>query len=190
MENFFQKDIEHCIEVLQNGGVILYPTDTVWGLGCDATNADAVKKIYSIKKRSDTKSMIVLATSENDISNYVEEVEQRLLQYLKTTEKPTTVIHKNAKGLAENLVAADGSIAIRIGREVFCNELLNAFGKPIVSTSANLSGQPTPSFFKEIDSQIIHSVDYVVSYRQDDETPHQPSSIIKWIDGEIVVLRK
>lgn len=187
----FSNDLEQCIKVLLNGGVILYPTDTVWGLGCDATNAAAVNKIYKIKKRVDNKSMIVLMAEERDIIKYVAQPDLNVFDYLQETEKPTTVIYDGAIGMASKLIADDGSIAIRLVKDEFCRHLIKRLRKPLVSTSANISGEPAPPNFKKIDPAIISAVDYVVEYRQDDEVPREPSSLIKWNDdGTFTVLRK
>lgn len=169
--------------------MLLYPTDTVWGLGCDATNAEAVSKIYNIKKRSDSKAMIVLVTGEREVMQYTASVDLSLFDYLETTGRPTTVIYEHGIGFAENLTAADGSIAIRICRDEFCRALIKRFGKPIVSTSANISGTATPAHFNAITEEIKKQVDFVTAYRREDETPHQPSSIIRWKNGEVEVIR-
>ncbi len=174
---------------MNQGGTILYPTDTVWGLGCDATRADAVEKVYRLKERADSKALIVLVAGEREIMKYTAEADLSLFDYLKSAQKPTTVIYDQGIGFAENLTAQDGSIAIRICRDEFCRSLLKRFGKPIVSTSANISGAPTPVNFKSVSNQIRSGVDYVVSYRQDDETSHQSSSIIRWKNGEAIIIR-
>jgi L-threonylcarbamoyladenylate synthase len=187
----FQPDIDQCLQVLNNGGVILYPTDTIWGLGCDATNPKAVEKIYAIKQRPPAKSLIILLADERDILQYVANPDLRVFDYLKTTQKPTTVIYENAVGLADNLVPEDQTIAIRLVKEPFCRHLIKRLRKPLVSTSANISGQPSPAFFKDVTSQIKQTVDYIVQYRQTDETPAEPSAVIKWNkDGTITTLRK
>lgn len=175
--------------MLQNGGVVLYPTDTVWGLGCDATNEGAVKKIYQIKKRDDSKALIVLAASEREVLKHTASVDLALFDYLNETTRPTTVIYENAIGFAENLVAGDGSIAIRIVKDNFCRALIKRLGRPLVSTSANISGEPAPASFKSIANTIKKAVDYTVQYRQEDETPHQASSIIRWHNGSIEKIR-
>ena len=185
-----ENDIVNCLDVLKRGGLILYPSDTVWGIGCDATNELAVQKIYQLKKRSDNKSMIVLVADERDILHYVAAPDLSVFDYLEETKKPTTVIYENALGLAENLVAKDGSVGIRICNDIFCKALIKRFRKPIVSTSANISDQPTPKIFKEISEEIKSGVDHIVKYRQDDEKISQPSSVIRWNDkGEIEILR-
>lgn len=185
----FNADIEQCLAVLQEGGTILYPTDTVWGLGCDATNAEAVNKIYRIKQRPDEKALIVLAADERTVMQHVAAADLAVFDYLQQASKPTTVIYDGAIGLADNLVAKDGSVAMRICNEIFCKHLLKRFRKPLVSTSANISGQPVARTFGEIAKEIIVSVDYVVKYRQEDDTIAEPSSIIKWENGNVVVLR-
>lgn len=185
----FEEDIKKCIEVLQAGGTILYPTDTVWGIGCDATNVDAVKKVYELKKRDDSKALIVLVAGERDVMQYTAAVDLSLFDYLDSATRPTTVIYEHGLGFAENLVAADGSIAIRICNEAFCKALIKRFGKPIVSTSANISGEPAAPFFASISDTIKTGVDYIVQYRQDDNEPTQPSSIIRWKDGKVEIIR-
>jgi len=186
----FIPDIDHCLQVLKRGGLILYPTDTVWGIGCDATNADAVQKIFSLKKRPGKKSMIVLLADSRDILKYVSQPDPRIFEYLEKVEKPTTVIYEGAIGLAENLIADDGTVGIRVVHEPFCRQLIKRFRKPIVSTSANISGQPAPRYFDEIDDEIFSETDYTVCYRQHDKTLQQPSVIIKWNkDGTATVIR-
>jgi len=185
----FGPDMERCLQVLKNGGTILYPTDTIWGIGCDATNPDAVKKIYDLKKRPDEKSLIVLVADEGDILKHVTQLDLQIFDYLKTVQKPTTVIYDGAIGLADNLVASDGSIAIRICREKFCLHLLRRFKRPIVSTSANISGHAYPRNFFDIPAEIKGKVDYAVNYRQGDKSTGEPSALIKWKRGEAIVLR-
>lgn len=188
MVNFI-KDIEQSLKVLNRGGLILYPTDTVWGIGCDATNAQAVSKIYKLKQRPDEKAMITLVADEKDVMQYVAAVDLSVFDYLDRVTKPTTVIYEGAIGLADNLIGADGTVAIRICKEEFCKYLLKRFRKPIVSTSANISGQPAAKVFSQITTEIISGVDYVVQYRQQDETIAEPSSVIRWKDGEVKVIR-
>lgn len=185
----FEKDIDKCLDTLTKGGLILYPTDTVWGIGCDATNEKAVEKIYQLKRRSDEKAMIVLVADERDIMQHVAAPDLSLFDYLDKTTKPTTVVYDGALGFAENLIAKDGSIAIRICNDEFCRQLIKRFRKPIVSTSANISGMPAPKMFKEITDEIKKGVDHVVQFKQLDETPAQPSSLIKWNNGEVTILR-
>ena len=186
----FENDIKNCVEILNAGGTILYPTDTVWGIGCDATNPDAVKKVYALKKRDDSKALIVLAANERDVMQHTAAVDLSLFDYLDTTTKPTTVIYEHGLGFADNLLADDGSIAIRICNEDFCKALIKRFGKPIVSTSANISGEPAAPNFSSISEAIKNGVDYIVQHRQDDNEPSQPSAIIRWKDGAVDVIRK
>ncbi|MEP6746081.1 MAG: L-threonylcarbamoyladenylate synthase [Bacteroidota bacterium] len=185
----FSGDVERCLEVLHAGGVILYPTDTVWGLGCDATNEAAVEKIFNIKQRSESKSLIILLADERDVLQYVAAPDLQVFDYLDTVTKPTTIIYEGIIGLAENLLAADGSAGIRIVKESFCKHLIKRFRKPVVSTSANISGEITPSDFSSIHSNIKSSVDYVVQYRQQDNRPATPSAVVKWNGGNVVVIR-
>ncbi|MBL7731552.1 MAG: threonylcarbamoyl-AMP synthase [Chitinophagaceae bacterium] len=185
----FEQDILHCLEVLKNGGLILYPTDTVWGIGCDATNPEAVERVYQLKQRPDSKAMIVLVADERDILQYVAAPDMEVFDYLDQVSRPTTVIYEGAIGFAENLVAADGSIAIRICKEEFCRHLIKRFRKPIVSTSANLSGQPAAKNFGEISDDIRKGVGYIVTHRQDYTRPASPSQLIKWENGKLVILR-
>lgn len=185
----FEKDIEQCLKVLQDGGLILYPTDTVWGIGCDATNAAAVEKIYQLKKRPDEKAMIVLVADEREVLQYVAAPDLAVFDHLQQTTKPTTVIYEGAIGLADNLIAPDGSIAIRICGEEFCRHLIKRFRKPIVSTSANISGEAVARLFTEITDEIKNGVDYVVQYRQNDIVYGEPSSVIRWENGSVLFLR-
>ncbi len=185
----FVTDIENCLHVLHRGGIILYPTDTVWGLGCDATNEDAVNRIYQIKKRDDSKALIVLVASEREVLRYTAGVDLSLFDYLSEAPVPTTVIYENAIGFAQNLVAEDGSIAIRICRDAFCKTLIKRLGRPLVSTSANISGIPTPTQFDQISNEIKKAVDYMVLFRQNDKVHHQASSIIRWTNGVIEKIR-
>ncbi len=187
-----QNDINNALEVLRKGGVILYPTDTVWGLGCDATNANAVKRIYEIKKRADNKSMILLSDSVNRLFSYVENIPELAEQLIELSDKPLTIILEGAKNLAENVInKEDKSVGFRVVNDEFCQKLIFQFRKPIVSTSANISGEPTPTIFDEISDEIKNSVDYVVEYRQDDTLKAKPSGIIKLSnDNSIVVIRE
>jgi L-threonylcarbamoyladenylate synthase len=185
----FENDIEESLKILNNGGLILYPTDTVWGIGCDATNEQAVKKVYDLKKRSDTKSMIVLLASEGDILKHVAAPDPGIFDFLDHQTKPTTVIFGGALHFAENLMATDGTIGIRVVKDEFCRHLIKRFRKPLVSTSANLSGFPTPGNFKSIDDVIKSGVDYVVKWRQTDISEASPSKIVAWNNGQPMVLR-
>jgi len=185
------EDIKAALEVLQKGGVILYPTDTIWGIGCDACNEGAVKKVYTIKNRVDSKSMLVLMENLALIERYVTEVPDIAYDLIELTDKPLTIIFDGAKSLAKNLIAEDGSVGIRITAEKFSSELIRRFRRPIVSTSANLSGKPSPACFDEIDLEIIDAVDYVVKYRQDDRQKAVQSSIMKLSrGGEIKIIRE
>ncbi len=186
----YEEDIQSCLSTLQKGGLILYPTDTVWGIGCDATNEEAVAKIFALKNRVDTKAMIILLEDEALLSQYVVDNNVQIFDYIKGIHKPTTVIYQQAKNLAKNLVAADGSVAIRITKDAFCKDLMKDFGKPIVSTSANISGYPTPLCFADISLDIKEGVDYVVKHRQDETNLQMPSSIVKWdADGNLIIIR-
>lgn len=173
------EDIVEAIKVLHAGGVILYPTDTVWGIGCDATNEDAVRKVYAIKQRIDSKALLVLVDSPVKVDFYVSDVPDIAWDLVEMSEKPLTIIYSNARNLAPNLIAEDGSIGIRITKEEFSKKLCERFRKAIVSTSANMSGQPTPANFEEISDEIISAVDYVVKYRQNDPSKPKPSGIIR-----------
>jgi len=176
---------------MRAGGVILYPTDTVWGIGCDATNPEAVRRVYEIKRREDSKSMLVLVDSDAKVSLYVKEVPAVAWDLIELSVKPLTIIYDGAKNLAENLVAPDGSIGIRVTSEEFSKQLCYRFRKAIVSTSANISGEPTPKSFSAISEEIKSAVDYVVSYRQREKGSAQPSSIIKMdVKGNIQIIRE
>lgn len=186
-----QNDIIKALEVLKNGGVILYPTDTIWGLGCDATNEKAVSRIFEIKKRADQKSMLILLDNENKIPSYIKEMPEIAWDLIEFSDKPLTIIYPGAKNLAKNLIAEDGSIGIRISKDEFNRKLIERFRKPIVSTSANISGESSPQHFDEISYDIISSVDYIVQWRQNDLTKSKPSSIIKLgVKGEIEIIRE
>lgn len=186
-----KEEIEKALKVLKEGGIILYPTDTIWGIGCDACNPDAVDKIFKLKGRSETKSMIVLLDTENKLPSYVREVPEIAYDLIEYAENPLTIIYSGAKNLAPNTIGKDGSIGIRITRGDFSKQLIQRFKKPIISTSANLSGQPSPANFHEISDEIIEGVDLVVEWRQDDVSIKRPSTIMKLEpDGRFVFLRK
>ena len=190
-----EEDIKKAVEVLRKGGVILYPTDTVWGIGCDATNAEAVKRVYDIKQRDDSKAMICLVDSDARLQRYVRngpDVAWQLIDSLKDGDvKPTTIILDGAINLAENLIADDGSIALRITQEPFSKELCYRFQKALVSTSANISGEPAAQNYCDIDPRIIEQVDYVCWSRRQEHKPHTPSSIIRLREnGEVEIIRK
>ena len=186
-----EEDIKQAVAVLRQGGVILYPTDTVWGIGCDATNAEAVKRVYDIKQRDDSKALICLVDSDNRLQRYVRNVPDVAWQLIDCCDRPTTLILDGAVNLAPNLIADDGSIGIRITQEPFSHELCYRFQKAIVSTSANISGQPAAQNYRDIDPQIVEQVDYVCWSRRQEHQPHKPSSIIKLGQGgEITIIRK
>ena len=194
-----KEDLQEALRVLRSGGVIVYPTDTVWGIGCDATNTEAVKKIYALKQREDSKSMLVLLDSAAKLDYYVDVpeaaemllgVESQKSKEESESSKPMTIIYPEARNLAANLIAEDGSVGIRITSEPFSKALCAQLRHPIVSTSANISGHPTAHFFHEIEEEILEGADYVCLFRRDDETPHEPSSIIKIdSDGSFKVIR-
>ena len=186
-----EQDIKNAIEAMRKGGVILYPTDTVWGIGCDATNAEAVKRVYEIKQRDDSKALICLVDSDARLQRYVRNVPDVAWQLIDCVEKPTTLILDGAVNLAPNLIAEDGSIGMRITKEAFSHELCFRFQKAIVSTSANISGEPAAQNYRDIDPRILEQVDYVCWTRRQEHQPHQPSSIIKLsADGQVVIIRK
>ena len=185
------EDIKNAVAVLKQGGIILYPTDTVWGIGCDATNPEAVEKVYRIKQRDDSKAMICLVDSDARLQRYVRNVPKVAWDLLDLATKPTTIILDNAVNLAHNLIAQDGTIALRITREPFSKELCFRFQKALVSTSANISGEPTAAKFSDISPEIIDAVDYVCQSRRQEHKPHTPSSIIKLSeDGQVKIIRK
>jgi L-threonylcarbamoyladenylate synthase len=185
------EDINVAVQVLKKGGVILYPTDTIWGMGCDATNPDAVSKIYAIKQRSDTKSLLVLLDDSSGLDRYLQEVPEIAWDLIDLSDEPLTIIYPGAKNLAKNLVSPDGTIGIRVVRDEFCRNLIRQFRKPIVSTSANISGKSWPENFDAIDPALLQRVDYTVKWRQEDHTKGKPSAIIKvGIKGEIEIIRK
>ncbi|MDD2326769.1 MAG: L-threonylcarbamoyladenylate synthase [bacterium] len=186
-----QEDIRKACEVLRNGGIILYPTDTIWGIGCDATNEEAVRKIYELKQRDNNKSMLVLLDNPVKLQHYVSDVPEIAWDLIELTEKPLTIIYEGARNLAPSLIAADGSIGIRITGELFSRELCKQFRKPIVSTSANISGTPAPSRFQQISGEIREKVDYVVTCRQKEQSETESSSIIRLgRNGTIQIIRK
>ena len=185
-----EDDIKKACEIMEKGRIILYPTDTIWGIGCDATNEDAVKRVYEIKKRIDSKALIVLVDKPVKVEFYVREVPEIAWDLIDVADKPLTIVYPNARNLATNVLADDGSVGIRITQETFSRKLCERFRKAIVSTSANISGQPAPTNFNEISDEIKQAVDYVVTYRQDDPYQPSPSSVI-WIGegGVIKILR-
>lgn len=186
----FQHDIDVCLEILAKGGLILYPTDTIWGIGCDATNETAIEKIFALKQRREHKPMVVLVAEERDILQYVTQPDLQVFDYIKGVSKPITVIYEAGVGLANTVLGEDGSVAIRISSDSFCKHLIKRFRKPLVSTSANLSGYPAPPSFQDIDPLIKEGVDYVVRYRQADESYYKPSSVVRWDkNGELIIIR-
>jgi L-threonylcarbamoyladenylate synthase len=183
-------EVNNTIKILIEGGVILYPTDTIWGIGCDATNDEAVKKIFRIKAREDSKSLIILVDSDTMLARYVKEIPAIAFELIDVSDKPLTIIYPGAKNISPFIPAEDGSVGIRICNEPFCNELIRRFRKPIVSTSANLSGIASPTCFEDIDEKIIQAVDYVVDYRREDRQKKNPSSVIKIeASGVIKIIR-
>jgi len=205
-KRYDKADLQEALRVLRSGGIIVYPTDTVWGIGCDATNAEAVKRIYALKQREDSKSMLVLLDSPAKLPYYVGEIPEtawmllgvqntdrfadRTQTELQDEEKPMTIIYPHARNMAKNLIAEDGSIGIRITNEPFSKALCEQLRHPIVSTSANISGHPAAPFYAEIEEEILKGADYVCQFRRDDDCPHEPSSIIKINeDGSFKIIR-
>lgn len=186
-----KEDLSQALDTLRNGGLILYPTDTIWGIGCDATNEEAVRKVYALKGRDSTKSMIILLHNDNQLTSYVREIPEVAYELIEYSSKPLTIVYSNAKNLAPNVIAEDGSIGIRIVNHPFCEQLLQRFRKPIVSTSANISGDRSPANFDEISQEIINGVDYVVQYGQDITVDGKSSTVMK-LDpsGKFEFLRK
>lgn len=186
-----REEINKSLQILKDGGVILYPTDTVWGLGCDATNEEAVAKVNEIKGRSADKSLIVLLENDNKLQSYVTEIPDVAYELIEYAENPMTIIFAGAKNLAKNVINADGSVGIRVVKHDFCEQLLQRFRKPIVSTSANISGEPTPQFFDEISEEIKEAVDYVVDFEQEIRVVKKPSTIVKLgPSGQFEFIRK
>ncbi|GHV20788.1 threonylcarbamoyl-AMP synthase [Clostridia bacterium] len=181
-----EEEIKKACDILKSGGVILYPTDTIWGIGCDATNPEAVKRIYAIKNRPDTKSMLVLLDSPAKLDYYVDELPCMALDLIDLSDKPLTIIYSGARNVAPDLIAPDGTLGIRITQEAFSKEICRRLKKPLVSTSANSSGQPSPSRFSEISDEIIQAVDYVVDYRREEIQKAIPSSIIQLGKGGLI----
>lgn len=183
-------EIDEAVEILRQGGIILYPTDTVWGLGCDATNSEAVEKIYALKKRSDSKSLITLVSDADMIGKYVKVIPEIAVNLIEVNDKPMTIIYPGAMGLASNVIAEDGSVGIRIPQHDFCRQLIRRFRKPIVSTSANISGESAPSFYEDIPIEIIEAADWVADPVLQEGSTGEPSQIIKvGLGGEIQIIR-
>jgi L-threonylcarbamoyladenylate synthase len=191
MKDFeMEDDLTRALEILRYGGTILYPTDTIWGIGCDATNDEAVRKIFEVKKRGDTRQMLILIDDPLNIGSYVENVPEPAYSLIESAQRPLSIIFRGAVNLAPSLLGAGNTIGIRIVRDEFCRELIRRHGRPVVSTSANISGNPPPANFSSIENQIKISVDYIVKWRQDDETTSSPSDIIKFgEEGEIIKIR-
>ncbi len=186
-----EDEVKKAVEVMRRGGVILYPTDTIWGIGCDATNAEAVARVYEIKRRSDSKALICLVDSPDRIQHYVADVPAVAWDVMDVADKPLTIILDGARNLAENLLAEDGSVALRVTHEEFSRQLCFRFQKPVVSTSANLSGMPAPGNFSEVSEEIRQAVDYVVDYRRGEKAKAVSSSIIRLgTGGRVEIIRK
>lgn len=184
------EDVIKCVEVLKAGGIILYPTDTVWGIGCDATNENAVRKVYELKKREESQRMLVLVEHADRIGRHVKQIPDIAIQLIEVNDKPMTIIYPGAVNLAKNLISSDGSVGIRITSDDFCKNLISAFNRPIVSTSANVTGGEVPETFREITEDIKNGVDYTVKWRQNDPAPGVPSSIIKvGLRGDVEIIR-
>ena len=188
-EHTINEEVHNAFEVIKNGGIILYPTDTVWGIGCDATNPEAVKKIYALKQREESKSLIVLVNSERMIYNLFKDIPEVAWQIMDVSDRPTTLILDNPRNVAQNLIAPDKTLGIRMVKEPFCYKLMERMKKPLVSTSANISGMPTPNSFKEIDHHVLDGVDYIVNLHHD-KIAAKPSAIIKLgNDFQVKVIR-
>ncbi len=186
----YEQELAKALEVLKSGGTLLYPTDTIWGLGCDATNPRAVEKIFKLKNREESKSLIVLLDDVANLHHYVDNLPEITFDLLESLDKPTTIIYSNAKNLAWNVVANDGTVGIRVTRDPFCRDLVKRFGKPIVSTSANISGDPSPIVFREISTQLITHVDHTVDLYHDQINSSKPSTIIRLFEnGEFIIIR-
>jgi L-threonylcarbamoyladenylate synthase len=185
-----EEEVKRALKVLKAGGTILYPTDTIWGIGCDATNYDAVDKVYKLKRRIEKKKMIILVDTAYRIARYVEQVDELVWDLTAITETPLTIVYPGAINLPSNLINEDRTIAIRVVNDLFCRELISKFGLPIVSTSANISGEPFPETFFDIDYEILKNVDHVVDWRQSETPKSRPSKIIKILgDGKIEEIR-
>ena len=181
-----KEDIQNCLDILRSGGLILYPTDTVWGIGCDASNPDTIQKIFNLKGRSSSKALIVLVGSEVMLESTVVNMPDIAWDLIETTDKPLTLIYDQVKGIATNAIADDGSCGIRLAKDSFCEQLIKRFGKPIISTSANVSGEKTPIDFSSISDSILEGVDFIVNYRQNENTKQQASNIIKLKNNGVI----
>jgi L-threonylcarbamoyladenylate synthase len=187
----FDEDIKDSLITLRKGGIILYPTDTIWGLGCDATNPSAVEKIFRIKSRSNSKSLLILVDGDQMLERYASDIPEIVFELTSVSDSPLTIIYPKGKNLAAGVCSEDGSVGIRICHDEFCRELISRLRKPIVSTSANISGKPAPENFGEIDKSVIDAVDFVVKYRQDDQQKYSASPVIKLEqNGTIKIIRK
>ena len=187
----FENDVTASLAVLRTGGLILYPTDTIWGIGCDATDEAAVKRVFALKQRSEKKSLVILLADVRELLKYVAHPDPAIGDMIAGFDRPTKVIYEGALDLAPSVINEDGTVAIRIVQDPFCRHLVKRLRKPLVSTSANISGQPSPAFFNSIDPAVKSGVDYVVSYRQEDTTPRQASRIVKLLrDGTLQVIRE
>lgn len=187
----FEDDLKNSLITLRNGGVIIYPTDTVWGIGCDATNPDAVAKVIKIKSRSESKSLIILVNGLTMLERYVKNIPGIVYELIDVSDSPLTIIYPEGKNLASGVCAEDNSVAVRICDEQFCNELISRFRKPVISTSANISGKASPANFEEIDQDLLKKADYVVKYRRDDRRKFNPSPVIRVENnGVIKIIRK
>ena len=184
-------EVAKAFKVLQEGGIILYPTDTIWGIGCDATNTEAIKKIFRLKQRDEAKSMIILLDTENKLESYVQEVNPLAYDLIEYAENPLTLVMPGAKNLSPAVIAPDGSVAIRVSSHEFCKQIIQRLRKPLVSTSANISGEPSPQYFSQIDQEIIDGVDYVVDLEQHSKEIKNPSTIMKLApDGSFAFIRR
>jgi L-threonylcarbamoyladenylate synthase len=187
----FKDEIVNALKVLQGGGIILYPTDTIWGIGCDATNTDAVRKIYNLKQRDESKSMIILLDTENKLESYIRDVNPLAYDLIEYAENPLTLVMPGAKNISTALISGDGSVGIRVSKHPFCQQLIQSLRKPLVSTSANISGKPFPQYFSQIAAEIINGVDYVVDIDQHDMEIKTPSTIMRLDpDGKFSFIRK
>lgn len=185
------EELNNSLDVLKKGGIILYPTDTIWGIGCDATNDEAIGRIFDLKQRPDSKSLISLIDDSSRLIKYVKEVPPMAWDLVENATRPLTIIYPEVVNLAPSAVATDGTAGIRVTTHEFCRELVRKLGRPLISTSANLSGQESPASFSDIDQAILHGVDYVVNLQRDESTPQKPSTIIKLgLDGTIKFIRK
>lgn len=184
-------EVAKAFEVIKDGGIILYPTDTIWGIGCDATNTDAVKRIFQLKQRDEAKSMIILLDTENKLESYISDMNPLAYDLIEYAENPLTLVMPGAKNISPALIAADGSVGVRVCKHQFCEQLIQRMKKPLVSTSANVSGKPSPQYFSQIDDEIINGVDYVVDIDQHSKEIKTPSTIMRLApDGKFEFLRR